>query len=101
MFKTSNNQDEYEALLVGLRMAKELGVRRIVIKGDSQLIIGQVKGGFQAKEPQLQQYLAKIKELVREFEEYIMEYILRDQNAWVDLLSKLASIRIVTNNRSV
>ena len=82
-------------------MAKELGVWRIVIKGDSQLIIGQVKGEFQAKEPQLQQYLAKIKELVREFEEYIMEYILRDQNAWADLLSKLASIRIVTNNRSV
>ena len=35
MFKASNNQVEYEALLVGLRLAKELGVRRLTIKGDS------------------------------------------------------------------
>ena len=44
-----------------------MGVQRLVIKEDSQLIIGQVKGEFQAKEPQLQQYLAKVKKLVGEF----------------------------------
>ena len=35
MFKASNNQAEYEALLAGLRLAKEPGVRRLTIKGDS------------------------------------------------------------------
>ena len=40
MFKTNNNQIGYKALLTGLRLAKELGVQRVVIKGDSQLIIG-------------------------------------------------------------
>ena len=54
MFKTSNNQAEYEALLASLRLAKELGVRRLTIKGDSQLVIGQDQREFQAKEPQLQ-----------------------------------------------
>ena len=54
MFKTSNNQAEYEALLVSLKLAKELEVRMLVIRGDSQLVIGQVKGEFQAKKPQLQ-----------------------------------------------
>ena len=41
MFKASNNQAKYEALLTGLRLAKELGVWRLTIKGDFQLVIGQ------------------------------------------------------------
>ena len=53
MFKTSNNQAEYEALIAGLKLAKELVVQRLIIKGNSQLIIDHVKGDFQAKEPQL------------------------------------------------
>ena len=53
MFKTRNNQGEYEALLAGLKFAKELGVQTLVVKGDSQLVIGQARGKFQAKEPQL------------------------------------------------
>ena len=68
---------------------------------ENLLIISQVKGEFQAKEPQLQQYLAKVKELVREFEECTMECIAKEQNTRADLLSKLASTRIMTNNKSV
>ena len=49
----------------------------------------------------MQQYLAKVKELVGEFEECTMEYILRQQNTRADLLLKLASTRIVANSRSV
>ena len=64
-------------------------------------MIGQVKGEFQAKEPQLQQDLAKVKEFVVKFEECTMEYIPRKQNALAYLLLKLVSIRIVVNNRSV
>ena len=40
MFKTSNNQAKYEALLVGLKLAKELGVWRLVFKGNFELMIG-------------------------------------------------------------
>ena len=53
MFKTSNNKVEYEALLAGFKLAKELRVQRLIIKGDSQLVISQVRGEFQAKEPYL------------------------------------------------
>ena len=49
MFKTSNNQAEYKVLLAGLKLAKELGVWRLVIKGDSQLMNGQVKGEFRPR----------------------------------------------------
>ena len=50
-FQASNNQAEYEGLIVGLKLAKEFRVHNLAIKGDSQLVIGQVKGEFQAKEP--------------------------------------------------
>ena len=46
MFKTSNNQTEYKALLAGLKSAKELGDQRLAIKGNSQLDIGQARGEF-------------------------------------------------------
>ena len=101
MFKTSNNQAEYEALLASLKLPNELAVRRLVIKGDSQLVISQTTGEFQDQELQLQQYLTKVKEIVEEFEEYTMKYIPRYQNSQSDLLSKLASTKIVANNRLV
>ncbi|KAM2280196.1 hypothetical protein ACFX1S_040942 [Malus domestica] len=47
-FKTSNNEVEYEALLAGLRLAKHLGVKRIDIFSDSQLVVNQVTNNFDA-----------------------------------------------------
>ena len=64
-------------------------------------MISQVQGEFQAKEPQLQQYLAKLKELIRKFEECTMEYFSREQHARADLLSKLASTTTMANNKPV
>ena len=81
MFKASNNQVEYKALLAGLKQAKKLGVQRLVIKRDSQLVIGQVKGECQDKEPKLQWYLDRVKEIIEEFEECTVEYIPREQNS--------------------
>lgn len=39
-FKTSNNEAEYEALMAGLRLARELGVQHLKILSDSQLVAG-------------------------------------------------------------
>ena len=52
-FPITNNEAEYEALLTGLRIARALGVEKIVLKSDSQLIIGQVRGDFEAKETRM------------------------------------------------
>ena len=41
-FDSSNNEAEYEALLYGLRMAISLGVRRLMVYGDSDLVVNQV-----------------------------------------------------------
>ncbi|KAL0458486.1 UNVERIFIED_CONTAM: hypothetical protein Slati_0475800 [Sesamum latifolium] len=48
-FKASNNEAEYEALVIGMRMAHEAGVRRLLAYSDSQLIVKQVEGTYEAK----------------------------------------------------
>lgn len=49
-FKASNNEAEYEAVIAGLKLARELGVQDIEVFSDSMLIVNQVTGEFQAKE---------------------------------------------------
>ncbi|RDX66012.1 Pol polyprotein, partial [Mucuna pruriens] len=56
-FRASNNQVEYETLLVGIQLAKELGVWKLAVKSDSQLVTGQVNNEYQAKDLQLTRYL--------------------------------------------
>ena len=49
----TNNEAEYEALLTGLKIARALGAEKIVLKSDSQLVIGQVRGDFKVKETRM------------------------------------------------
>jgi ribonuclease HI len=56
-FKATNNMAEYEALIFGRSTALLLGVRHLLVKGDSQLIIKQVKGDCSCNNPQLATYL--------------------------------------------
>ena len=49
-FLATNNEAEYEALLTGLSLAKALRAKSLIVQFDSQLIIGQVKGDYEAKE---------------------------------------------------
>ncbi|XP_027911605.1 uncharacterized protein LOC114170324 [Vigna unguiculata] len=55
-FKASNNQAEYEALIAGMLLAKEMGITRLLVKSDSTLVAGQVTGEFQACDPQLAKF---------------------------------------------
>ena len=66
-FPVTNNEKEYEALLTGLRIARALEVENIVLKRDSQLVIGQVKGDFEAKKARMQKYLKLMNQLVNNF----------------------------------
>ena len=49
-YQTTNNEAKYEALLKGLELAQFLGAELILVQGDSQLVIGQVNGTYEAKE---------------------------------------------------
>jgi hypothetical protein len=55
-FECTNNMAEYEALILGLQVLKELGTQKIAVHGDSELIINQVKGVYQTKHPRLRAY---------------------------------------------
>ena len=68
-YQTTNNEVEYEAFLKGLELAKSLGVESVLIQGDSQLIINQVNGMYEAKESQMKKYLNKVRQLVKKFKE--------------------------------
>src|ERR1044072_3104012 len=90
-FKATYNQAEYEACLAGLRTAYHLGAREVTICSDSQLVISQVKGEFQAKEPLLQQYLAKLLDIQKTFNKVEYQHIPRQSNVRADVLPRLAS----------
>ncbi|XP_025661836.1 uncharacterized protein [Arachis hypogaea] len=100
-FPVSNNQAEYEALLGGLVLAQEVGAKRLEICSDSQVITSQVNGSYPARDSLLQKYLEKVKELGKQFEEVTVQHISRERNTRADLLSKLASTKPGTGNRSL
>ena len=52
-FECSNNEAEHEALIAGLKILRKLNVKRILIYGDSELVIKQVRGEYQAKHPRM------------------------------------------------
>ncbi|XP_068475087.1 uncharacterized protein [Phaseolus vulgaris] len=90
-FKASNNQAEYEALLAGMLLAKDMGARSLLAKSDSLLVTGQVTGEYQAKDPQMAAYLRYVQILKGSFAVFELVHVLREQNARADLLAKLAS----------
>nr|GEY66228.1 reverse transcriptase domain-containing protein [Tanacetum cinerariifolium] len=90
-FETTNNEAEYEALLAGLRIAKEMKIQELIIFIDSQRVVNQVNGLFEARQPVIKQYFEKAKELLVSFPTYSIEHIKRDQNKKVDVLSKKAT----------
>ena len=56
-FLTSNNEAEYEGLIVGLRLAKEMGLEQVKIYSNSRLVSNQVNGDYQAKGENMVAYL--------------------------------------------
>ena len=52
-FPLTNNEAEYETILMGLRIAQALRAKNALLRSDSQLVIGQVKGDFEAKETRM------------------------------------------------
>jgi ribonuclease HI/transposase InsO family protein len=90
-FEATNNMAEYEALIFGLTAALSLGVREILVKGDSQLIIRQVRGECCCNNPQLAAYLIYVKRLEKDFDVLELQHVPREGNTAADALSASAS----------
>ena len=63
-----NNMAEYEGLLAGLRAAAGLGVRLLLVQGDSQLVANQVSKEYQCVDPQMAAYIAEVRRMERHFD---------------------------------
>ena len=96
-----NNQVEYEALIAGLKLAKDMGVRSLKAKSDSQLIISQVNGMYETKVPFLNKYLEKVRRLLESFDHFELERISQLENDRIDAFTKLANMKLSNENRSI
>jgi ribonuclease HI len=90
-FKATNNMAEYEALIFGLSAALSLGIRQLLVKGDSQLIIKQVRGECSCNEPRLAAYLLHVRKLEKDFIALELQHVPRADNSTADELSTRAS----------
>jgi ribonuclease HI len=66
-FPATNNTAEYEGLVTGLRLAKELGIRRLLIWGDSQLVTKQVQKEYDCNNDKMAEYLAEVRRMEKFF----------------------------------
>jgi ribonuclease HI len=92
-FPTSNNVAEYEALVNGLRIAIELGVRRLDARGDSQLVIDQVMRNSHCHDQKMEAYCDEVRRLEDKFYGLELNHVARLYNETVDELAKIASGR--------
>ena len=82
---------EYETLLKGLELAKSVKANLILVLGDSQLVIGQVNGTYEAKEDRMKKYLKNVARLVKKFKEADFIQIPKEENVEANTLAKEAS----------
>jgi ribonuclease HI len=88
---STNNTAEYEGLLAGLRATAGLGIRQLVVRGDSQLVVYQVHKEYEC--PQMAAYVEEVRKMERHFKGIKMEHITRTQNLIANELSKIGAKR--------
>jgi ribonuclease HI len=89
----SNNVAEYEALVNGLRIAIELGVRRLDARGDLQLVIDQVMKNSHYRDPKMEAYCDEVRRLEDKFYELEVNHVARWYNETANELAKIDSAR--------
>jgi len=91
-FECTNNVGEYEALILGLKIMKELQAKIVHIYGDSELVIKKLIGTYQEKHPRMRAYRNMVLDLLKSIEEFQLSFIPRSQNHIVDALAVVASV---------
>jgi len=91
LFTASNNEAEYEALIVGLRLAQGVGADEVIAYYDSQLVVNQFNGDYEAKDSRMEAYLEVVKDLAKYFKKFELIRIPRGENTIADALAALAS----------
>ena len=90
-FLATNNEAEYEALLMGMIMVQKMGRKALKVFSDSKLVVGQVRGDLEARDSRMQEYLCQIRSVQEKFEIFDLSYIPRSGNTHADSLATLAT----------
>lgn len=88
--KATNNEAEYQALVMGLTLALERDHPRILIQTDSELMARQITGEYKIKEPRLKKYFTQAHALLEKFQKWEVRAVPRAENRLADRLSNIA-----------
>ncbi|XP_050217597.1 uncharacterized protein LOC126668447 [Mercurialis annua] len=95
-FLASNNAAEYEALLIGLRMVNVVKAEYITIRSDSQLVVCQILGTFEARDPEMRRYVDRVKFFLNKIQDlggkWVIDQVPRLENQQADVLAKAATL---------
>jgi len=91
--RKTNNQAEYEAAIEALKHARKLGIRRVLLRSDSEFMVRQIRGVYRVKNPRMVPLHKKILSLVSRFEEFHCQAIPRERNSEADVLASDAAGR--------
>lgn len=91
--RATNNVAEYQALITVMEQALKLGARRVIIRGDSELVIKQMLGIYKVRHPDMMRLHEQAKKLLRQFDEAKFQHNLREKNELADKLANLAMDR--------
>ncbi|MFC7070909.1 ribonuclease HI [Halobaculum lipolyticum] len=87
---TTNNKAEYAALIRALEGAVDYGLDEADVRGDSQLIVKQVRGEWDANDPGLREKRVRVRELLERFDRWSIEHVPRELNERADELANEA-----------
>jgi ribonuclease HI len=91
-FEATNNVAKYEAVVLGLRVAREMGIQEVEVFGDVDLVVQQIRNAYQAKNPRLRSYRNEVWDLVDNFfSAFNISFIPREENTMADSLATSAS----------
>ena len=87
--KETNNVAEYTGMIVGIKRAVEMGIRRLVVKGDSNLVVQQMNGKFRVNADHIKPLHVTAKNIIRNFDSIQFVHVYRHLNQRADELSNM------------
>jgi ribonuclease HI len=84
--KTTNNQAEYMAIIIGLERAKMLGADEVEVVMDSELCVRQMNGEYKVKNPDIAKRFVEVHNLIQDFRKVTFRHVLREKNKEADAL---------------
>jgi ribonuclease HI len=88
--EATNNEAEYQALILGLKKSLHSGVKEIVVHMDSELLVRQLKGIYKVRNPRMAVFYREVNDLLPKFEKYEIIHVPREQNREADAMANVA-----------